>query len=284
MPYQSRTLLPFCLLTLCLLALIIAGGCTTPASSSSPAASPLPAESQNGSSYQIAIAQPDALSGFIHMDTDVYNTGEVVEFVITNTGSQPLECSNTPPDFRVTFQAGSGRWATQMGPEHKVVGNSSRLQTNESTRVYRFVTEGWAPGRYRIVSDCGAERDFLVRALPVPVATPTPCPLINESTTVSWIHINPVGNQVAARPFTIAGTTNIGEGDELRYSIFPVNEADARRPDGPHGTFVTIVQGGTCGTNTWSATGEIQAVGDFFVAVTDSSRNTTAVQRFTVTL
>ena len=57
--------------------------------------------------------------------TDVYNVGEVVEFSVINSGMLPLECANTPPDFRVTFQTGTGRWATRMGPETPVKGNIS---------------------------------------------------------------------------------------------------------------------------------------------------------------
>lgn len=279
MPHLPRTLL-----FLIILALTFTAGCTSPFADEGPAANTTPDAKQIVSSYQVSIAQPDARSDFIRMDTDVYNAGEVVEFSVINNGLLPLECTNTPPEFRVTFQTGSGRWATKMGPEVAVKGNSSYLQNGESTKFYRFVTDGWEPGRYRIVSDCGVERDILVRGIPTPAPTPTPCPVGNGTDTIPWIKIDPIGDQVAAVPFTITGTTNLPAGQELRYTIFSVLERDQAPALDPRGSFTTVVEEGSCGTNTWSAMGEIQATGEFFIGISDADRNVTALKRFSVYL
>lgn len=287
-----RSFLP--LPVLLLLVLIITPGCLSDqdTGSDTPGSGmqPVPA------SYQAAISQPDARSDYIRMDTDIYNAGEVIEFVVTNKGLLPLECSTTPPEFRVIFQAGTGRWATKMGPEEPARGTPSYLGRNESTQVYRFVSTGWEAGRYRIVSDCGPERDFLIRVLPTPVpaAEPepeyehepvtTPCPVTADNPAGPWIRIDPIGDQVAARPFTISGTTNLLAGEELFYTIFSPAEGEDTAGLDPRGSFVTVVEAGSCGTNTWTAMGEIQATGEFFIGITDAERKATAIKRFSVYL
>jgi hypothetical protein len=279
MPHLPRTIL-----TILLLGLLLTAGCTSLFDEEAPAANTTPDAKQIVSSYQISLAQPDATADYIRMDSDVYNAGEVVEFTVTNNGLMPLECSNTPPDFRVIFQTGSGRWATKMGPEVPITGNITYLQNGESTKFYRFVTDGWEPGRYRIVSDCGVERDILIRVLPTPTPTPTVCPVENATSTTPWITIDPIGDQYAAIPFTITGTTNLPAGQELRYTIFSVLESEQASKLDPRGSFTTVVEEGICGTNTWSAMGEIQATGEFFIGISDESRQATALKRFSVYL
>jgi hypothetical protein len=241
-------------------------------------------KTQVPASYRITLAQPDARADYIRMDSDVYNAGEVVEFVVTNNGLLPLSCTSTHPDFRVIFQTSSGRWAAKMGPDVPVLGNTSYLQKGTSTQVYRFITEGWEAGRYRIVSDCGPEREFLIRVLPTPAPTPTACPEIRGSDSMPWIRIDPISEQYTSRMFTIRGTTSFSAGTELRYTIFSVLTKEKADSLDPRGSFVTVVEEGSCGINTWNAMGEIQATGEFFIGITDAGRNTTAIQRFRVVL
>ena len=47
--------------------------------------------------YQQTLAQPEDSANLVKMDTDVYNLGEVVEFVITNEKTGDLSCTNDPP-------------------------------------------------------------------------------------------------------------------------------------------------------------------------------------------
>ena len=274
----SRTLIVCVILALALLG----AGCTSfPADEANDTRSSNE-DVQVPASYRVTLAQPDARADYLRMDSDVYNAGEVVEFVVTNNGLLPLSCTRTPPDFRVIFQTGSGRWATKMGPDYPAAGNVSYLQNGESTQVYRFISTGWEAGRYRIVSDCGPEREFLIRVLPTPAPTPTPCPVVDVTDSGPWIRIDPIGDQYAARPFTITGTTNLPVGQELRYTIFSVLESDKASSLDPRGSFSTLVEEGSCGTNTWSAMGEIQATGEFFVGISDADRKATAIKRFTV--
>lgn len=297
------------LLTLIVIVLLITAGCTTLLEPDEPAAVSAGDDMQPPASYKITISQPDADAALIRMDTDVYNEGEVVEFVITNTGLLPLECTNTPPDFRVIFQAGSGRWATKMGPDVPVRGNSSYLQHGESTQVYRFVTQGWEEGRYRIVSDCGPKREFLIRTIRTPVPEPVAaggpanetanttaavtipakisaatCPENPDTGTGPWIKIDPIPDQVAGRPFTISGTTNLPAGTDLYYVIFSVYESPQKPALSKEAAFSTLVGAGRCGTNTWSTTGEIQATGQFFIGIENRDGTATAIRRFSVDL
>lgn len=276
----SRVILVCLILALSLLT----AGCTTLIDEEAGDAGFTPEETPVPASYRVTLAQPDARADYIRMDSDVYNAGEVVEFVVTNNGLLPLSCTRTPADFRVIFQTGSGRWATKMGPEVVVAWEPSYLAKGESTQVYRFISTGWEAGRYRVVSDCGPEREFLIRVLPTPAPTPTPCPVVDGTDSGPWIRIDPIGDQYAARPFTITGTTNLPVGQELRYTIFSVLESDKASALDPRGSFTTLVEQGSCGTNTWSAMGEIQATGEFFVGISDADRKATAIKRFSVYL
>jgi hypothetical protein len=301
----TARILVICSILLCL---ILTGGCTDLLSDAEPA-EPAPADEPVPSSYRIAISQPDARAAMIRMDTDVYNAGEVVGFVVTNTGILPLECHNDPPYFRVTFQTGSGRWATKMGPEIPVRGNTTYLQNGQSTTVYRFISTGWEPGRYRIVSDCGPERDFLIREVHAPVPEPVAdagpatatvngtviggspgslpaasCPAMPDAGPGPWVTIDPIPEQVAGRPFAISGTTSLPAGTDLYYVIFSVNEETKKPALNREASFSTAVEAGSCGVNTWSAEGVIQATGWFFIAIENQERTATAIRRFSVDL
>ena len=270
-------------IVLCLLlaAGILCAGCTsgTPGAASNSSAPQAAAQSPAG--YQVTIAQPDAESGYIRMDSDVYNAGEVVEFVVTNNGLLPLECSPSPPEFHVVFQTGSGKWATKMGLDSPAKGNTSFLQSGESTKTYRFVSTGWEAGRYRIVSDCGPEREILVRVPATPAPTATPCPVNLSANKTPWIRIDPIPDQKMGQPFTIRGTTNLPAGTVLRYTISPVATQQNPKP-APAGSFTTPVVAGSCGTNTWSAMGEIQVAGNFFIGIEDKEGKATAIKRFSI--
>ncbi len=234
-------------------------------------------------SYRATLNQPEAQSGYIVMDTDIFNEGEVVEFSVTNHGTKALSCAGNPPSFSVKFQGVNGIWATRMGPGQPNETEKTTLAPGSSTQVYRFVTSGWEPGRYRIVRDCGIVRDILVRPLAIPVPTPTPmlCPVTNAS-AAPVITIDPIGDQPANTPLTITGTTSIPAGQELRYMIVPAQSDNPFGSTNPDDFFTTVVQEGTCGTSTWSAMGEIQATGNFFIAITDTNRSATAIKRFSV--
>jgi hypothetical protein len=273
------------LFVLFLMGTLLTAGCTSLFDTEDAVAN-ITADPPAPASYAVTLSQPNVRSDDIRMDTDVYNVGEVVEFSVMNRGMLPLECANTPPDFRVTFQTSSGRWATRMGPDAPVKGNVSFIKKGESTKIYRFVTQGWDVGRYRIISDCGAERDILVRSLATPAPTPAPtaCPTLNATAnTTPWLKVDSVSDQYAGRPFTVTGTTNLPVGQELTYTIFSLesgseNVSVAAR----EGTFSTVVEEGACGINRWSAMGEIQATGNFFIGISDKSRLVSGIRRFAV--
>ena len=156
--------------------IILATGCTTqvPSLNATPTGTP-------AASYMVTIRQPDATSSYIHMNRDIYNIGEVVEFTVTNDGSSPLECAGDPPKFSVTFQGINGDWVTLMGNGTPDTSKKSSLAPGASTTTYRFITEGWAPGRYRIVHDCGVVREFILRHVPTLAATPVETISLNET-------------------------------------------------------------------------------------------------------
>jgi hypothetical protein len=232
--------------------------------------------------YKVTIAQPEDSAKLIKMDSDVYNIGEVVEFTVMNDKGYDLSCSNDPPSFTVTFQKGNGRWVTRMGAENPAPGNTSILRPGESTPVYRFVTIGWDPGRYRINTDCEVSREILIRTLPTLTPTITACPPSGGNSS-PWIRVNPISDQFAGEEFTVSGTTNLAAGEELMYSIFAIGSAGSNITAAKMASSSIIVSEGDCGTNTWSVDGQIQVPGGYFFGISNSANTVSAIKRFTVT-
>jgi hypothetical protein len=230
--------------------------------------------------YKLTLAQPEDSANLVKMDTDIYNIGEVVEFVITNEKTSDLSCSNDPPAFSVRYQKGTGQWVTRMGEENPAPGNTTGIKPGASTPPYRFVTAGWDPGRYRIITDCGVSREILLRALPSATPAVTSCPPgTNRS---PFILVNPVSSPYAGDPFAITGTTTLAPGQELRYSVFALVSATANVTSAKLVSAVTTVSSGNCGINTWSVDGVIEIPGDYFIGISNNENTVSAVKRFTV--
>ena len=237
-----------------------------------------PSLQQFPASYKVTIAQPDGTSKSIKMDTDVYNIGEVIEFSVINEGAGTLECLNDPPTFSVKFQTGSGKWATRMGTDKPVETNKTYLEHGKSTQMYRFITTGWEPNRYRIVSDCGVYREILLRPAPTPV--PTVCPQQGDGSL--WVRINPIDGQYAGKKFTIQGTTNRADGEELRYLVFPNGMLPKDLNSSGEKPLSTRVSGGVCGENLWSVDVNEKIPQEYFIMISAGSLNATAIRRFTL--
>ncbi len=260
--------------------------CTAGCSNSSGAGNQTANGSENSApasvaKYQRTLAQPLASAKMIRMDTDVYNTGEVVEFVIANEKPGDLSCLNDPPSFFIRYQKGGGQWITRMGDENPAHGTTRNLKPGESTAPYRFVTEGWAPGRYRIVTDCGVSREILIRAIPSVIPPETSC--VPRTDTSPFIQVNPVSNQYTGEPFRISGTTSLAAGQELRYSIFALLSGTTNITSAKLVSSTTTISEGTCGTNAWFVEGIIEVPGDYFIGISSSDNTVSAVKRFTVT-
>ena len=269
------------LILLLLACILCTAGCTLPfATDNQTPGTSNTAAPESITKYQRTLAQPEDSAKLIKMDTDVYNLGEVVEFVITNVKSSDLSCTNDPPSFSVRYQMGSGQWTTRMGDENLTPGNAMKLKPGESTAPYRFITGGWAAGRYRIVTDCGVSREILLRALPSVTPAGTPCsPTTNSPPS---IRVNPVSDQDAGEPFTISGTTSLAAGEKLRYSIFAILPTTGNITSAKLVSSTTMVSAGSCGTNTWFVEGVIQVPGDYFIGISNSANTVSAIRRFSV--
>jgi hypothetical protein len=251
---------------------------------------PFAADNQTGTSnasapvsiakYKMFLAQPEDSAKMIRMETDVYNLGEIVEFIVTNEKNHDLSCTNDPPSFSVRYQKGTGQWITRMGEENPAPGNATNLKPGESTAPYRFVTAGWTPGRYRIVSTCGVSREILLRALPSVTPAGTSCPPAGN--TSPWIRVNSVTDQYIGEPFTITGTSNLAAGEELRYSIYAIISATGNITSARLVSSSTTVSAGSCGTNTWFVEGVIEKPGDYIIGISNSANTVSATRRFSV--
>jgi len=260
-----------------IIAFLLTAGCTTPSAKTSATVSVTPTPVQSVALYKVTIAQPDAYSGYIHMDSDVYNDGEVVAFMVVNDGKTHLVSPNDRPDFSVKFQTGHGTWATKMGTDTPAVSNATILAPGESSKVYRFIPAGWEPGRYRIISDYGIGRDILIRA--VPKTPPTPACTM-ETNATPWITIDPIPAHTAGEQFTITGTTNVAPGQEMRYTIFAPGQGTALIP---LGTPVSITPAaGPCGRNTWAADVMLPEPGTYIIGIAESTKTASALERFTI--
>jgi hypothetical protein len=165
-----------------------------------------------------------------------------------------------------------------MGSDTPAEANKTYLGHGEATRVYRFITTGWDPNRYRIVSDCGVYREFLLR--PVPTPLPTICPQNGKEPL--WIRINPVGNQYAGKRISIGGTTNRAAGEELKYLVLPGGTLPRDLNQGTEKPLSTRVSEGVCGENTWSVDLDLQPPQEYYIMISAGSLNATAIRRFTV--
>lgn len=265
-------------LIIIIMGIFLTAGCTSLFDQTNQTQNTTPVVQQFPSSYKMSIAQPDSTAKSVRMDTDVYNIGEVVEFYVINDGPGTLTCLNDPPTYSVKFQTGSGRWATRMGTEKPVETNKTYLDEGQSTPVYRFITTGWEPNRYRIVSDCGVSHEFLLR--PTPTPAPTVCP--QKGDEPFWVRINPVDDQYAGIKFTLGGTTNRAVGDELRYLVFPSGVLLKNLEQGSEKPLTTRVSEGVCGENVWSVEVNEKIPREYYIMISAGSQNSTALRRFAV--
>lgn len=277
---ECRNSLVVIVVVLCIVmvAMLAVSGCTSFFDKMNKTGNSTPSMQQFPASYKVTIAQPDGTSKSIKMDTDVYNIGEVVEFYILNEGAGKLACSNDPPTFSVKFQTGSGKWATRVGTDKPVETNKTYLEHGKSTSLYRFVTNGWEPNRYRIVSDCGVYREFLLRPAPTPV--PTVCP--QKRNEPLWVRINPIEDQYAGIKFSLNGTTNQVAGEELRYLVFPTGKLPKDLNQGSEKPLSTRVSEGVCGENVWSVDVDVKIPQEYYIMISAGSLNSTALRRFNV--
>jgi hypothetical protein len=258
--------------------ILVVAGCTSFFDKMNQTGNTTPSFQQFPASYKVTIAQPDDTSKSIKMDTDVYNIGEVIEFYVTNEGMGRLECSNDPPNFSIKFQTGNGNWAMRMGTDNSVETNKTYLGPGKTSPVYRIITTGWKPNRYRIVSDCGVCREFLLRPVPTPV--PKVCPQKGDEPL--WVRINPIEEQYAGIKFSLGGTTNQVVGEELKYLVFPsenlpnVLDLDSEKP------LLTQVSEGECGEKVWSVEVDEKIPQDYYIIVSTGPLNVTAIKRFTI--
>jgi hypothetical protein len=107
-----------------------------------------------------AAQKNDSHADMIENDSDVYNTGDILEFYLKNKGYEKLMCANTPPSSWITYQNEDNSWTYITGLRENVSPRISYLMPRESTRVQRLNTTDWNPGRYRIVFDCSVSREF----------------------------------------------------------------------------------------------------------------------------
>lgn len=266
------------LIPLLLISFLCTAGCMQPGVADSQ--TPAPSTPPSIAKYQLTIAQPEDTSTLIQMDTDVYNLGEVVEFVIFNNKTRELSCTTNPPGFSVRYQKGTGQWVTRMGEETPSPGNTTILKPGESTMPYRFVTAGWAAGRYRIVTDCGVTREFLLRAIPA-VTPPAPvCPPAGN--TSPSIQVTSLRDQYAGEPFTIAGTTNLPAGQDLSYTLSARIPGTGTAAGTRLVSSQTPVYEGMCGINTWSVEGVIEIPGEYRIDISDRANTVSTFGRFFV--
>jgi len=258
--------------------IVLVAGCTSPFNQTNPSGNTTPVIQPLPASYKVTIAQPDERSRFLRMDTDVYNQGEVVEFFIADDNGRMPSFANDTPAFSIIFQKGNGAWATKMEISPPPGTNESDPGTGKTSPRYGFVTTGFEPNRYRIVSDCGISREFIVRVLPL--LEPTICPdIVNEPL---WVRINPIDDQYAGKTFSISGTTNRAVGEELKYLVFPSGMVPKNLTAGNEKPLSIWASEGECGENTWSVDLDMAIPREYFFMISAGSQNATAIQRFTV--
>jgi len=174
---------PVCIavaLVLMLVAVLLAAGCTTTqVSGNQSGVVTQPATAlktpKSIALYSVTIPQPEnSNSDIIQLNSDIYNTGEVIDFslVMDRNATLPTGCDIL--SFRVFFRSTDGIWKELPGPFRANI--PYRAPQPASTRFpgpepsipeYRLVTTGWIPGYYKIQSDClRASHEFILRDIP----------------------------------------------------------------------------------------------------------------------
>jgi hypothetical protein len=122
-------------------------------------------ESMNETTIVQSLIPDTTHTNYIKMDSEVYNQGEIIEFYLVNEGNETLTCAVTPPSFLIYRQIGNDSWEIPPGVSETLIDRISHLKPGESTRVRRLITTDWTPGLYKIVSDCGVSREFVLRSI-----------------------------------------------------------------------------------------------------------------------
>jgi trimeric autotransporter adhesin len=104
--------------------------------------------------------------------------------------------------------------------------------------------------------------------------------------TAAWIRIDPIGDHTIGDKFTISGTTNLAEGQEVAFDIMPVIDRRsefAKEWAMTHNVANTQrVKSGTCGMNTWSFDTDSRSFSpeEYYVAVSAIRQSAHATIRF----
>jgi hypothetical protein len=157
-------------------------GCTTAPNSEnqsgtlapSPVATPT---LQSKPLYKVTITQLNTShSELIRMDSDVYNQGEIIEFSISNEGPDTITCVGDITECRLFFKKNDSSWEELSRPVRAYyaprptqpastdVHERSYMVPGRTPLNFHLITTNWAPGRYKIQSDClKASREFILR-------------------------------------------------------------------------------------------------------------------------
>lgn len=281
-PVLPMSLLHHLAILLLVIGLTCSAGCSEYSGTGNQTSPPGDPAGAFGTGDRQTLAQPGETARMIRMATDLYNAGDVVEFVITNDKARDLSCTHDPPLFSVRYQKDTGQWITRMGEENPPPGNTTNIRPGSSTDPYRFVTTGWSPGRYRIVTDCGVSREILIRAVPLsaPASASPSCP--QKTNASPYIRVDPIRDQQAGEPFAITGTTNLPAGEVIGYSLFAIVAGTSNITSAKLVSATIPVAAGDCGVNTWYVDGVIHVPGDYFIGVSNAANSVSAVKRFTV--
>jgi len=155
------------------LAFLLTAGCSTIPVQHNAASSeivPVPQTTEKpGPYYRVTIDQAESNHpDYLKMDSDIYKQGEVIEFFVTNLGSESLSCWHDYPSFSLYRQVGT--WESLTKREGYQTDYGYYLQRGESTAVERLNTSDLTPGHYKIVTDCGISREFEIHVAPVTTA------------------------------------------------------------------------------------------------------------------
>jgi len=102
------------------------------------------------------------------MDGDVYNQGEVIDFYLKNEGSDSLTCMGDFSHYGIAHEEMNGSWESlpepiETRPAITVIPTRSEMAPGSSTQLFRLITTGWVPGKYKIQFCSGISREFILR-------------------------------------------------------------------------------------------------------------------------
>jgi hypothetical protein len=170
--YKSQRRLVHAAVALCIVlaTVLLTVGCIDRTTANIPTFIPTVTVNQMGIVFNTSVSDETPIRSpsnthpeFIKMESDIYNTGEIIEFFVVNRSNDQNSCINSACSYRIAYLSDNGTWQLLSEPMEPLVYSVNGPQYRSSCQPVRIDTTKWTSGRYRIQYYCGISREFKIR-------------------------------------------------------------------------------------------------------------------------